>query len=186
MKYSPYQFSGLVTCDSLHIIFGIMESVRTSWKDLYHDNLLYIFPWFHYPFYRITLVSSIYMMIAVAIERFFAVCFPHNYHNLNAQRNRAWYYIVPAIAAAFLIQIPRFLETEFVPRQVNVVWIEMSVWLFVDTSTWPLYKVQIVEFSIVFDLHFVCLAQRCSWNFNVWRIFATASLQNRNRIDIQM
>ena len=97
-----------------------MESVRTSWKDLYHDNLLYIFPWFHYPFYRITLVSSIYMMIAVAIERFFAVCFPHNYHNLNAQRNRAWYYIVPAIAAAFLIQIPRFLETEFVPRQVNV------------------------------------------------------------------
>ena len=121
LKYSPYQFSGLVTCDSLHIIFGIMESVRTSWKDLYHDNLLFIFPWFHYPFYRITLVSSIYMMIAVAIERFFAVCFPHNYHNLNAQRNRAWYYIVPAIAAAFLIQIPRFLETEFVPRQVNVV-----------------------------------------------------------------
>ena len=111
--------SGLVTCDSLHIIFGIMEAIRTSWEDLYHDNLLYIFPWFHYPFYRITLVCSIYMMIAVAIERFFAVCFPHNYHNLNAQRNRALYYIVPAIAAAFLVQIPTFFETKFVPRQVN-------------------------------------------------------------------
>ena len=112
-------FIGLVTCDSLHIIFGIMDAIRTSWEDLYHDNLMYIFPWFHYPFYRITLVSSIYMMIAVAIERFFAVCFPHNYHNLNAQRNRALYYIVPAIAAAFLVQIPRFFETKFVPRQVN-------------------------------------------------------------------
>ena len=109
----------MVTCDSLHIIFGIMEAIRTSWEDLYHDNLLYIFPWFHYPFYRITLVCSIYMMIAVAIERFFAVCFPHNYHNLNAQRNRALYYIVPAIAAAFLVQIPTFFETKFVPRQVN-------------------------------------------------------------------
>ena len=96
-----------------------MEAIRTSWEDLYHDNLLYIFPWFHYPFYRITLVCSIYMMIAVAIERFFAVCFPHNYHNLNAQRNRALYYIVPAIAAAFLVQIPTFFETKFVPRQVN-------------------------------------------------------------------
>ena len=114
-------FSGLVIFDSLHILFAFLEGIYWAFRQYYPHFLLMIYPWFHYPFYRITLVSSIYMMIAVAIERFFAVCFPHNYHNLNAQRNRAWYYIVPAIAAAFLIQIPRFLETEFVPRQVNVV-----------------------------------------------------------------
>ena len=140
--------SGLVTCDSLHIIFGIMEAIRTSWEDLYHDNLLYIFPWFHYPFYRITLVCSIYMMIAVAIERFFAVCFPHNYHNLNAQRNRALYYIVPAIAAAFLVQIPTFFETKFVPRQVN----EPSkrccfANIFVCILTWNWCKIGIFGFT---------------------------------------
>ena len=112
-------FVGLVTCDSLHIIFAILEAVRASWFHLYHTNLLFIFPFFHYPFYRITLVSSIYLMIAVSIERYFAVCCPHNYHNMTGQRNRSLYYIVPAIAAALLICIPKFFEVEVTPRQVN-------------------------------------------------------------------
>ena len=44
--------SGLVTFDSLHLIFGIMESFRTSF--FYPDFLLLAFPWFHYPFYRVS------------------------------------------------------------------------------------------------------------------------------------
>ena len=95
-------------------MFAILESWRASWEEYYPNALLIIFPWFHYPFYRITLVCSIYMMIAVAIERCFAVCYPHYYHNLSAQSCRALYYIVPAVASAFLINIPRFLETEYV------------------------------------------------------------------------
>ena len=65
-------------------------------------------------FCRITLVCSVYMIIAVALERCFAVCYPHYYHNLSAQKCRALYYIVPAATSALIICIPRFLETEVI------------------------------------------------------------------------
>ena len=51
---SSIHFSGLVTFDSLHLVFGIMESFRSSFPSLYPDLLLLSFPWFHYPFYRVS------------------------------------------------------------------------------------------------------------------------------------
>ena len=51
---SSIHFAGLVTFDSLHLVFGIMESFRSSFPSLYPDLLLLSFPWFHYPFYRVS------------------------------------------------------------------------------------------------------------------------------------
>ena len=41
--------------------------------------MLLAFPYFHFPLYRVTLCASIYMTVAVAVERYLAVCFPHDY-----------------------------------------------------------------------------------------------------------
>ncbi|XP_059079572.1 uncharacterized protein LOC131877799 isoform X2 [Tigriopus californicus] len=106
----------LVTSDCLHIGFGIMESFRNSFPSLYPQILLQVFPWFHYPLYRITLCASIYMVIGVAIERYLAVCFPHDYQSMSTQKNRALYYILPAMFTALFINIPRFLETQSIER----------------------------------------------------------------------
>eukprot|EP00095_Tigriopus_kingsejongensis_P006395 maker-scaffold117_size339417-snap-gene-2.23 protein:Tk06395 transcript:maker-scaffold117_size339417-snap-gene-2.23-mRNA-1 annotation:"uroporphyrinogen decarboxylase" len=106
----------LVTSDILHICFGIMESFRNSFPSLYPQTLLRVFPWFHYPFYRITLCASIYMVIGVAIERYFAVCFPHDYQSMSTQKHRGLYYILPALFTAFFVNIPRFLETQSIER----------------------------------------------------------------------
>ena len=111
-----------MTFDTLHVMFAMLESYRAwsstwpprTWEEFYPGALLGVFPWFHYPFYRVTLVCSIYMIIAVAIERCFAVCYPHYYHNLSAQKLRALYYILPAVAAALLLNIPKFLEMEII------------------------------------------------------------------------
>ena len=109
-------FTGINVFDSLHIIFAIMESFRLTFSDYYPHFLLQSFPWFHFPIYRITLVGSIYMMIATAVERYMAVCSPHAYHELSHNPNRFLYYIIPVTLAAVLVNIPRFLETstEFV------------------------------------------------------------------------
>ncbi len=43
-----------MTFDSLHIVFGVMEAFRSSFPWLYPNSLLLAFPWFHYPFYRVS------------------------------------------------------------------------------------------------------------------------------------
>ena len=39
-------------CDSTHLEFAILEAIRTSFGQLYPAQLLKIFPYVHYPFYR--------------------------------------------------------------------------------------------------------------------------------------
>ena len=107
-----YFVLGLVTFDSLHIVFAILDSIRTSFRKLYPNFLMMIFPWFHFPLLRITLVGSIYMVISVSVERYLAVCFPHNYHRMNSQAFRFLYYIIPAAAAAIFVNVPKFFETQ--------------------------------------------------------------------------
>ena len=115
--YLHYPFlSALVTSDSLHIIFGVLEAFRNAFSVLYPYFLRVSFPWFHYPFYRITLVISIYMMVAIAIERYLAVCFPHDYQSMSTQRNRVYTYIIPAVVIGFACNVTRFWETEIVDR----------------------------------------------------------------------
>lgn len=42
----------LIYFHSLHIMFAILENVRTNFPEFYPDLLAEIFPLFHYPFYR--------------------------------------------------------------------------------------------------------------------------------------
>ena len=115
-----YFVLGLVTFDSLHIVFAILDSIRTSFRKLYPNFLMMIFPWFHFPLLRITLVGSIYMVISVSVERYLAVCFPHNYHRMNSQAFRFLYYIIPAAAAAIFVNVPKFFETQNDYRYVQL------------------------------------------------------------------
>ena len=61
---------------------------------------------------RISVCGSIYMIMSVGIERYLAVCRPHHYHQVQAQSYRALVYIIPALTAAVLINITKFMEFE--------------------------------------------------------------------------
>ena len=59
----------------------MLEVVRYDFPLTYsillpHPN---IWPYLHYPVYRITFCASIYLIIGVGVERFLAVCRPHHY-----------------------------------------------------------------------------------------------------------
>ena len=47
-----YLLVGLNFFDTFHIVFAILDVVRNNHEELYPDNLLAIFPYFHYPLYR--------------------------------------------------------------------------------------------------------------------------------------
>jgi len=99
-------------CDSLHLIFASMDAVRNSFGEFYPVHLLYIFPYIHYPFYRISLCISIYLMIGVGIERFIAVCRPHHFRQVQTDNYRSLIYILPGVLLGLIVNCSRFLETE--------------------------------------------------------------------------
>ena len=56
--------------------------------------------------------SSIYIIMAVGVERFLAVCRPHHYREVQAKSRRVVLYIIPAILCAVIVNITKFLEVE--------------------------------------------------------------------------
>jgi len=111
-------FNNLLTAlnitDSLHILLAILEVVRYDFPTTYSVILPHphIWPYLHYPVYRICFCASIYLIIGVGVERFLAVCKPHHYREVQGRRNRALMYILPALACAVIINVTKFLEVE--------------------------------------------------------------------------
>lgn len=113
--------TALNTTDSLHIVFAILEVVRYDFPAIYsiilpHPN---IWPYVHYPVYRICFCASIYLIIGVGVERYLAVCRPHHYREVQGRSNRALMYILPALACAVLINMTKFLEVEVAEHCVD-------------------------------------------------------------------
>ena len=61
---------------------------------------------------RICFCASIYLIIAVGVERYLAVCRPHHYREVQGKRNRALMYIFPALACAVMINVTKFMEVD--------------------------------------------------------------------------
>ena len=87
--------------------------------------LIYIFEAFHfeanwynylfpivYPCAEIAQCSSIYMTVAIAVERFIGLCRP--FRRLSSRPCPAKAYILPVVGLSVLINIPKFLESETV------------------------------------------------------------------------
>ena len=75
-------------------------------------NLLYFFPLLHYPLYRMSICSSIFLIIGVRVERYLAVCRPHNYREVQGRNKRVIMYILLAFLVAVAINTTKFLEVE--------------------------------------------------------------------------
>lgn len=72
----------------------------------------YLFPLVFYPCSEIALCSSIYMTVAIAVERFIGLCRP--FRRLSSRPCPAKAYILPVLAISILLNIPKFLEAETV------------------------------------------------------------------------
>ena len=82
-----YILMALNCSDTLHIVFAVLDVVRNNHEESYPHFLLSTFPYFHYPLYRyrsslpthsqtcsrLTLSSSIFLVVAVSCERYHAL-----------------------------------------------------------------------------------------------------------------
>ena len=56
--------------------------------------------------------ASIYLIIAVGVERYLAVFRPHHYREVQGRSNRVIIYILPALLAALSINVTKLFEVE--------------------------------------------------------------------------
>jgi len=87
------------------VIIYVFESFHFN-ADWYN----YLFPVFLYPFAEIAQCSSIYMTVAIAVERFIGLCRP--FRRLSSRPCPAKAYILPALGISVLLNIPKFFEAE--------------------------------------------------------------------------
>ena len=101
----------LAIIDSLFLCPAILISTSKgfAWKADWYNK---IFPVFLYPFGEMALCSSIYMTVAIAVERYIGLCRP--LQRLSWRPCSAKAYIFPVIALAILLNIPKFFEAETV------------------------------------------------------------------------
>ena len=59
---------------------------------------------------RIVLCLSIFLILAVSVERYLAVVRPHHYREGQTSSSRLLCYLLPALLAALLVNLTKFFE----------------------------------------------------------------------------
>ena len=78
-----------------------------------------------YPMSAVSFCASIYMTLAVTVERYIAVCRPHQYRTISQTMSnikRLLVYIIPVTTISFALNIPKFMEVKLTEKNgTNVV-----------------------------------------------------------------
>ena len=113
----------LAIFDNIFIVCQILEAKRkmtNNFKGHYAFDQIHehIFGYFLYPLHSFVLTASIYITVALALERFRAVWRPIEYHNkykgVNPWKRILKYYIAPVIVFSVIFCAPKYFEIEFV------------------------------------------------------------------------
>ena len=72
----------LICMDSCFLVMAICESFRKGFA-LTSTLHLVMFPYFLYPLLSIAVTASIYMTVAIALERYIAVHYPIDYSQVS-------------------------------------------------------------------------------------------------------
>ena len=110
----------LAIFDTIFNTCDILESIR-----MYHGGdcralHIYLFPYFLYPLQNITMVSSIYTTVVVAVERYYAVTRPISafVDDGGGKWKKVLAFISPVIVFSVIFNIPTFFE--FCVETINV------------------------------------------------------------------
>ncbi|TRY79731.1 hypothetical protein TCAL_16111, partial [Tigriopus californicus] len=112
----------LALIDSTYLVGAILESLRKRFH-VESDLQLVMFPYFLYPLNSIALTASIFMTVAIALERYIAVHYPLDYNramnDLGAMQRRLLKYVIPVIFFSVAFNLTKFLESEVAYQNVT-------------------------------------------------------------------
>ena len=107
----------LAAVDSLLIGFAMFDYSFVRAFAVQFDLYTLMFPYFLYPTTNIVLCASIFLVLAIAFERFLAVCHPYEYRAIASTESvggRVAKLTLPVFALAVVINIPKFFETKLI------------------------------------------------------------------------
>jgi len=104
----------LAISDNLYIVCSMFTGIKKFNNSQFNE---YAFGYFVYQLHNFVLCCSIYLTVALALERYRAVWRPVEYHNNNRGVN-PWHkvtisYILPVVLFSLLFNIPKFFEIQF-------------------------------------------------------------------------
>jgi len=97
----------LACFDTIYIVFGGINYTMKAFEQANTRFYTLTFPYLIYPFINIGISGTIFMTVAISIERFLGVCYPLH---LPPHTRKARFYIIPVVFLSFCINIPKFLE----------------------------------------------------------------------------
>lgn len=97
----------LACFDTIYIIFGGINYSMMGFEQQNTRFYTLTFPYLIYPFLNIGLSGTIFMTVAISIERFLGVCYPLH---LPPHKRKSWFYILPVVLLSICINIPKFME----------------------------------------------------------------------------
>ena len=106
----------LIAVDLLFVICMMVDSQKF---EVNPENQMFIFliPYFWNPFKNIVLTFQTFLIMSISFERFLAVQKPIQFNITNVKNSKTIHFltfILPALALAFIFNIPKFFETELV------------------------------------------------------------------------
>ena len=106
-------FNRLLIClslfDNMYLLCEVSEVFRHRFNTYIHQT---IFVNFVYPVRSIFMVSSIYMTVALTLERYHAITSPVEYRvrERTSMTKRLFYYVMPVLTLSILYYIPKWLD----------------------------------------------------------------------------
>jgi len=108
----------LAAYDMLYIVFNVPVHANATLETVNHwfsvsALLSWAYVYVLYPMSAVAFCASIYMTLAVTVERYIAVCRPHQYRTISqtmSNTKRLLVYIVPVTVLSFALNIPKFME----------------------------------------------------------------------------
>ena len=67
------------------------------------DVINYLYPYFIYPFYKISMYGSVFITLAISMERYLCVCHPTKF-----SKRTVWHYLIPIVFSTIGLNIPNF------------------------------------------------------------------------------
>jgi len=98
----------LACFDTVYIVIG---GINYTFKAFDADSNAYTiaFPYIIYPITNIGLCGTIFMTMAISIERFLGICYPLH---LPPHNRKSWFYILPVLILSIVVNVPKFFEAQ--------------------------------------------------------------------------
>ena len=118
----------LVVYDMVYLLTMVLESLRKLGLESEIHTML--FPYLLYPLNAISMMGSIYMTLAVGMERYIAVYYPIEYsmvaNDASSHSKRLIKYVLPITLFALIFNIPKFLESKVVHTDQDIYMVEVT------------------------------------------------------------